>query len=213
MIVATDIIVYDRMDAELEELILFLVAVAGKNADTTARALDSFFYSKNFERVSPFRQIRDMDTVNKMLHVRIKNARLGNYTRLEKAFRQLANSNLDLRNCTLDDLMEIHGVGRKSASCFLAWTRKDVQVAMLDTHLLKYLREVQNALDFDVVGYTQYEEWALIRDEIVSLTIPKSTPPKKLYDKLEAIYLDICKLLQKNPTEYDLELWKRYAGR
>lgn len=212
MIDALNIIKYDRTDAEMEELILFLVCVAGKNAMTTSRLLDSFFYTRKFERVSPFQQIRDMDTVTGMLLERLKSANLGCYTRLETAFRQLANSKLDLKNCTLEQLMDIHGVGRKSASCFLAWTREGVRVAMLDTHLLKYLAKIQNDL-------TKLNELGLLKDadveiynDIYGLAIPQSTPSsQRLYDKLETVYLKICDAQKVNPTEFDLEIWKHYA--
>jgi thermostable 8-oxoguanine DNA glycosylase len=205
MINAREIINFHRSEAEMEELILFLVCVAGKNADTTSRLLDSFFYTKDFDRVSPFQQIREMDTVYGMLGQRIRNARLGCYGKLEKAFRQLANSNLNLYNCKLEELMSIHGVGRKSASCFLAWTRKDVKVAMLDTHLLKYLRQVQ-----DNIRLGSFDKWKEYR----TIVIPKSTPSsKKLYDTLEKFYLEICEFRKVNPTEFDLEIWKHYAGK
>lgn len=212
MINAREIINFHRSEADLEELILFLVCVAGKNADTTSRLLDTFFYTKDFDRVSPFQQIREMDTVYGMLGQRIKNARLGCYGKLEKAFRQLATSNINLYNCTLEELMQIHGVGRKSASCFLAWTRQGVKVAMLDTHLLKYLRWQQEYFlsDKRVTGGL----WDEIHEKYKGINIPKSTPSSvKLYNKLEEIYLNICEVYQQDPTEMDLEIWRYYSSR
>lgn len=189
MVNASDIINYNRTDAELEELILFLVCVAGKNADTTARLLDTFFYTVDFELVSPFNQIREINTVSGMLLTRLKESRLGCYTKLEKAFYQLANSKINLRTCTLEELMEIHGVGRKSASCFLAWTREGVKVAMLDTHLLR-----------------EIADWGTVN-------VPKSTPAsKREYDRLENIYLTRCEDLKVNPTEYDLQIWVKRSS-
>lgn len=211
MIDATDIIQHERTDEQLEELMLFLVAVAGKNADTTSRLLSNFFYTADFKRVSPFQQIRDMDTVSGMLLERLKTSRLGCYTKLEKAYRQLANSKIDFRTCTLEELMTIHGVGRKSASCFVAWTRKGEQLAMLDTHLLKFLRSQQEYFVSD--NRMKGGLWDEIHDKIKDVKIPKTTPSSaKLYNLLEEIYLDICKVYKKNPTEFDLEIWRMYSG-
>jgi thermostable 8-oxoguanine DNA glycosylase len=204
---------YDRTDAQLEELILFLVAVAGKNAETTAKLLDKFFYTDTAE-VSPFMQIKGMDTVTGMVMERIKKAGFGCHTRLTKGFLQLAYSKLDLRNCSLDELMEIHGVGRKSASCFLAWTRKDVKVAMLDTHLLKYLNYIRRTGDLMLKGIKMDEDeiYTMLGDKFMDMEMPKSTPSsKKQYDFLENKFLSICLYLSMNPTEWDLEIWKYYS--
>lgn len=208
MVNAQDIIQYDRTDWELEELVLFLVAVAGHNAETTSKALRNFFYT---DKVSPFQQVKEMDTVTGMLLERLKQARMGCYTKLEKSYRQLANSNIDLRTCTLEDLMKFHGVGRKSASCFIGWTRRGQKMAMLDTHLLKFLRSQQTYFLSSVCPRTPLS--LSIAEQFKDLKIPRTTPSsKKLYDKLENIYLDICKFYKKDPIEFDLELWKLYSA-
>lgn len=201
MINAKDIIKYDRTEEELQELILFLIAVAGKNADTTARMLDKLLSIYPSAKLSPFDRVKAIttgrvpgraaiyiptwDTFEELL----KRCGFGCQTRLARAFTEVANSGLNLKTCSLDDLMSIHGIGRKSASCFLAWTRPKVKVAMLDVHLMKY-----------------------IRNEMGHADAPKATPSsKKQYDYYEKLYLDHCKKLKKDPTSYDLEIWKKYA--
>ena len=187
MIDPNNIINYNRTTSELEELILFLVAVAGKNAATTSKNLDRFL--SDYCPFTPFKVVK-LFHESKLKDV-LRHYGFGCYNRLARAFTELAESNLDLRTCTLEDLMQIHGIGRKSASCFLAWTREMVNVAMLDTHLMKYIRHE--------LGYTD---------------APKATPStKKQYDFYEKIYLDHCSRLQVNPTYYDLEIWRSYANK
>ena len=207
MIDPNNIINFNRTDAELEELILFLVCVAGKKASTVARNLDFWLHGVDYMEATPFVLIRARDYVpsdgkNSVLYVSLKASGFGQHTKLERAFRELANSNLNLRTCTKEDLMSIHGIGRKSASCFLAWTRKGEDVAILDTHLLKFLRSEQE----------KYKDAPLFHSKVLQdVVIPKSTPTGRLYDKLEKMYLDICKIYGKDPTEFDLEIWKFYS--
>lgn len=193
MINPKDIINHNRTNEELEELILFLICVAGKKALTVAEQLDKFLKVGGttyqiYINKSPFEIIKFLDMHGSLLD-RIKNHGFGQYTKLEKAFREIADSDLDLRTCSKEDLMQIYGIGRKSASCFLAWTRKGEQVAMLDTHVLAELRDLGHKA-------------------------PKSTPSsKKEYDRLEKIWLDHCKLLKVNPIEYDLQVWIKRSSK
>jgi thermostable 8-oxoguanine DNA glycosylase len=188
MINEQDIIKFDRTEEELEELILFLIAVAGKNANTTARMIEEFW----IPTISPFETVRLWaEQGEEKFKAKLKKIGFGCQSRLVKAFTEIANSNLDLKTCSRDDLLKIHGIGMKSANCFLSWTRKGTKLAMLDTHLMKFIR--------NELGYKD---------------APKSTPSSnKQYDKWEKIYLDHCAKKKVDPTEYDLKIWKRYAKR
>lgn len=225
MIDVNNIIDFNRSDEELEELILFLIAVAGKKADRTARQLTNWI-DMGGVKTNPFAiiHIRNYVPVGKTettLLRTLKEAGFGCYTRLEKAFAQIASSNINLRTCTKEDLMKIHGIGRKSASCFLAWTRKGEKVAMLDTHLLKYLKMVklsyEDVLDYlwnkkkQRLLYMSTEPYRLYK-LVENVDIPESTPSsKRVYDVLEEFYLGICKMKKVDPVEYDLEIWKYYS--
>jgi hypothetical protein len=221
MVDPNNIINYNRTDEELEELILFLIAVAGKNAATTARQLDAFLqgagstpfnkvklYDRpgvhgqfayhrhnpirydNFGIIDPAVAVRYEVRQYNDLPSALKAYGFGCQTRLARAFREVTNSGINLRGCSMAQLMAIHGIGRKSASCFLAWTRKYVRVAMLDVHLMKFIR--------DDLGHDE---------------APKNTPSsRKQYDHYEKIYLDHCDKIGVNPTEYDLMIWKHYAN-
>lgn len=188
MINPEDIIRYNRTTEEEQELILFLIAVAGKNANTTSRLLHNLLTSIKGD--TPFDKINKLAKKGQENFKEVlKSIGFGCHTRLARAFTEVASSGIDLKTCTLEDLMEVHGIGRKSASCYLAWTRKGVKVAMLDTHLLKFIR--------DYIGYKD---------------APKATPSsKKQYEKWEKIYLDYCDAKNVDPTEYDLKIWVKYS--
>lgn len=215
MIDPNNIIKFNRSDKELQELLLFLIAVAGKTASQVAPRLHKFLYRLGLDILvnqTPFEIINMFLQYGSMVE-RLKNHGFGCYTRLDRGFKEAANCGLDLRTCTKEDLMQIHGVGRKSASCFLAWTRRGERVAMLDTHLLKYLRYWQTTYAYYPKGHPEYN--ALSASTLLhDIAIPKSTPSsKKMYDRLEQAYLKICETLHKDPVEYDLEIWRYYANK
>ena len=114
--------------------------------------------------------------------------RTGQYNRVSKAIEQ--SLSLNLRKCSLSDLEGIYGVGSKSARFFLLHSRKKVSCAVIDTHILKYLQ-------------TKTEE-----------ELPKSTPNKKLYLRLEKMFLECIGIdyPKKTVAEADLLIWKQYKG-
>lgn len=207
MLDPSNIINYKRTDAELEELVIFLVCVAGKKATTVVKQMEKAFGKSPH---SLFTQIRALDRKNSGLEDVLREHGFGQYTRLTRAFRALAYGNLNLRTCSLEDLMSIHGIGRKSASCFLAWTRPNQSLAMLDTHLLKYLRRVQEAT-INCTLRLELRNISLLK-ELKKVNIPKSTPSsKKLYDFLEQVYLRCADEMGLDPTEMDLQIWREYS--
>lgn len=207
MIDPNNIIDFNRTDEELEELILFLIFVAGKKASTIVKQLESFLNCET--TVRPFDLIRIRACEGLLRHHLEKN-RLGQYTKLERALTELVGSGINLRTCTKEDLMAIHGIGRKSASCFLAWTRKGERVAMLDTHILKWIRHAQHNLGW----LDEKHPLKYFHSYLKDVTIPKSTPSsKKLYDTLETFYLDYCDKMGLDPTAYDLHIWRMYSNK
>jgi thermostable 8-oxoguanine DNA glycosylase len=200
---------YDRFDHELEEFLLFCIMVAGKRADTTARCLDMFL---NWIAVEPnqtpfvhIRRFRQPDDGNNAKGIKAlagaitafnalhPGCGLGQQRRMAQAFLEAARSLTDLRTCELKDLMRIHGIGHKTARLFLLHSRKDARYAVLDTHLLKHLREHEDELGID-------------------LWVPQRTPgnPKE-YAALEAAVLRMADEAKMTPAEYDLHIWRKYA--
>jgi thermostable 8-oxoguanine DNA glycosylase len=116
--------------------------------------------------------------------------KVGQYTRLTKGVMQ--SLDLDLTNCTLEDLLKIHGVGNKTARFFLLHTRKGCEYAVLDTHILAWLRShgVEEA--------------------------PKTTPTdNRLYRLIENRFRHMSRASYPHLTdaEIDLLIWSIQSGR
>lgn len=175
---------------ELEENILFWVCAAGKNGVTAAKSLDKLLTNlgNHFGQDTPFNLLRKM-TGDYHLHLSLpawlKEAGIGCYNNKAVTFRQLASSAIDLQTCTVDDLMSIKGIGPKTARAFLVHTREAQKFAVIDTHILKFLRHQ-------------------------GIMAPKSTPGGKKYNELEKAFLSICDLRGLEVADLDLAIWNHY---
>ncbi len=91
-----------------------------------------------------------------------------------------------MRTCSVDDLENIYGLGRKTSRCFLIHTRKNARVAGLDVHILKFLRDQ-------------------------GIDAPISTPSsRKKYLELEKTFIEFADKAGKPIAEYDLAIWRKY---
>jgi len=179
MIDPTKITNYNRSKEELEEFLIFCLLVAGKTASIQAKKLESFLSGR-----SPFNLLRKYRWDGILLE-RIQNAKLGQYNRLVKAFSQIVD--LDVFACSVADLEKIPGIGPKTARFYILHSRPNQEVAVLDTHILKWLR-----------------------DEL-GLNTPKSTPSSKKYLELEKEFISYCKKHKRKPADLDLEIWNKYS--
>ena len=130
-----DITNYNRTDIELQSFWIFCILVAGKNSDTTSRLVTKLL--KDRGRMTPFEFIKSLKLSE--LHNYLKAHKTGQYDRIRKAL--YFSSKLDLRTCTRDDLMNVYGVGPKTARFFLLHTREFCDEVVLDTHILRWMRE------------------------------------------------------------------------
>lgn len=124
------------------------------------------------------------------MHNALVASKVGQYGRLTKGIMQ--SLDLDLASCTLDDLLSIHGVGNKTARFFLLHTREGCDYAVLDTHILAWLRNRG------------------IPD------VPKSTPSNgKDYRRLEKTFRYLSRLAYPflSDAEIDLLVWSEQSGR
>jgi thermostable 8-oxoguanine DNA glycosylase len=186
MIEPTNITNYNRTQEELEEFLMFAILVAGKTAKTQAEKLNQFLSNSKFIGVTPFKWMRYSFDVSGHLTEQLKRHKLGQYNRIEKAFRGILQFEGRLDTVTLEELESVDGIGPKTARFFLLHSRPNQKVAALDTHILKFLSEK---------GYN----------------VPKSTPSKKKYRKIELDFLAECEKAGKNVADMDLEIWKSYS--
>ena len=178
-------ILFDRTQIELECFLLFCVVVAGKKASVQVELLRLFLDGNS----CPFEYIRELDSLG-TLNQKLKESRLGQYTKTTVCFKALAYSDLDLFTCTIDDLENIYGIGPKTARFFISCTRRNARHAVIDTHLLKYM--------------AQYLGWK----------VPHATlSSKSAYKQIENDWLSHVDNLNVNPAELDLAIWKIYANR
>lgn len=183
---------FNQKSQKLEEVLLFWVCAAGKNAITTARCLDSLLRDLhgefNVKLYRPFDVIGmyiDKYGIN-ALALKIKSHGLGCYNYRARTFYKLVLSGLNLKKCTVEDLEKITGIGPKTSRCFLMHSRKDVRHAGLDTHIKKYLRDCGH-------------------------NVPSALTSKN-YAKYEKIFLSLADRLNKSPAELDLEIWNKYRS-
>lgn len=186
---------FNRTTDQLQEFLLFAICVAGKNSRIQAQKLDDFLrlitnsytaHNKYLPR-DYFHAMRwaGGKGIDKWLRV----VRMGQYNRIGKAFHAIACDNPDLRVITLEGLERVKGVGLKTSRFFMLHTWERAKCAVLDTHILKYLRDC---------GYD----------------VPKSTPQSiKVYRKWESTFLYLYWPFRKELTlaEFDLKIWKKYA--
>jgi len=186
-IVPTDITNYNRTDVELESFWIFCILVAGKNSDTTSRLVSKLLSKRG--KMTPFEYIRSLKLVE-LRNTLVAN-KTGQYDRIKKAL--YFSARLDLRTCTRDDLLDIHGVGPKTARFFLLHTREFCDEVVLDTHILNWMRVKCGIKD-----------------------APKNTPQKP---EKYAKFAGLCKYLieQHFPglslAQADLMVWTMMSGR
>lgn len=178
-----DVTHFDRTKAELETFLLFAILVAGKKASMQAKKLDEFLSEYLQDGETPFDAMRRLlltDTFSEA----IRKHRLGQYTKLESCIPYMVQSKLDLSNCTVDELESIPYVSMKTSRFFLLHSRKNVEHAALDVHILRYMREK------------------------MGIDTPRQTPAsKKKYKELESKFLDHCRAHGLTPSDFDLAIW------
>ncbi|MGD0900268.1 MAG: hypothetical protein ABR915_20740 [Thermoguttaceae bacterium] len=125
---------FDRSQEGLEVFWIFCVVVAGKNADSMAEAVRRLLGG----RPPGQRPLAYLASLGPRLHDALVASRTGQYRRIARALAE--SFDLDLAGAALERLEQVHGVGPKTARYFVLHTRARARVAVLDTHLLKWLK-------------------------------------------------------------------------
>ena len=188
MINPAEVTNYNRTQSELQEFILFCINVAGKKSSIEAPKLEVFIErAKNITKeTSPFNCIKKLiklGRLNEIMHW----AKLSPYAQRYNSYVAVSKIK-DLQSVSLNRLLQIPGIGLKTARFFLSHSREDFDEPMLDTHILRYLRDQ---------GYVD---------------APKSTPSNEnTYFYFANIFKNIARQLGKTVTDLDLEIWKQYS--
>lgn len=185
MINPTQITNYNRTESELEEFLMFAILVAGKTAKTQAQKLENFLRPYTRVGTTPFEGLQHLIDIGALV-TQMRFGRLGQYTRIAEAFRGILQFKGKLKTVSVEELESVKGIGSKTARFFILHSRKDARHAVLDVHILKWMREQ---------GYSA----------------PKQTPTKKKYAVLEAIFLTEAWKHEMTPADFDLMIWKSFS--
>lgn len=178
---------YTRDDESLQAMFLFCCAVANKKASSIAPKVHAFLdgYPGND---MPFEKIKRM-VADGTLEDNLRRVRMGKYSLLTQGYPQVASYPTDfLRTASLDDLMKIKGVGHKTGRFFLLHNRSSADHAVVDTHMLKFLRDVGEK------------------------GVPAKSPSDHSYPILEKMVLSHAGRLGMTPAEFDIRTWRWYEA-
>ena len=179
---------FNRTKADLELFAVFAVCVAGKKAQQTADKVNDNFrdVATPTKQLTPFEAIKNLVDI-KVFVAYLKMAKMGQYRRIYRALRDLVESGIDLKTCTVEELEAIHGIGPKTSRFIIMHSRPNQRLATLDTHILRWMRDQ-------------------------GIETPKATPQsKKLYKELEQKFLTLCDKCAILPSQLDLKIWKQYS--
>jgi len=179
---------YNRNKSQLQEWLLYCVMVAGKKSEIETRKLDTFLEGAKKLDMTPFEYIRYLNDDCGELMDELKECRIAPYQQRHNSFVDVVTLLPDdLRGVTIDDLQEVRGISTKTSRFFLTHSREDFDEPVLDTHILRYLKDV---------GYD----------------VPSSTPQNpKVYAKISNWFKRLANFEGKSVTDFDLEIWKQYS--
>ena len=181
IIIPTSITNFNRNERELQAFWLFCICVAGRSPKQVAAKVNQLTETIP-NNLRPFDWFRMQD-----IRAVLEKHKMGQYSRITKAIQQ--SLDLDLTEADFIELEGVHGVGPKTSRFFLLHSRKNVELAVLDTHILKWLGE-----------------------QVTDAAVPRKTPQKD-YRFWETVFLAIAKAKfpEKTIAEIDLTIWKSFS--
>lgn len=172
----------------LEEWILFGICVANKPADPTAVKVDALLNPPGVifgPSITPFGKVRILIHEGKLGN-ELRRLRFGQYTRIERAFREVVEKIKEPLRTSVAELETVNGIGPKTARMVMLYFKPETACVPLDTHILKWLR----AQGHDA---------------------PVGTPSGKRYLDLEKIFVAEAKKRRMTVKDLDTKVWKMYA--
>jgi len=188
MINPAEVTNYNRTQSELQEFLLFCINVAGKKSSIESPKLEVFIQrAKDITKeTSPFNCIKKLIQLERLQEI-MHWAKLSPYKQRYNSYVDAVKLG-DLQKVTLNRLLQVPGIGLKTARFFLSHSREDFDEPMLDTHILQFLRDN---------GYRN---------------APKSTPSNLgIYNYYANIFKMFARVSGKTVTDLDLEIWKQYS--
>lgn len=179
---------YDRSDEALEAFFMFCCAVAGKKAAMIAPKVHRFV--EGYEGGgTPFQKVRRMNG-EASLDANLRRVSIGKYGLLSRAYTQAVSRPEEfLRTAGIQELQEIPGVGLKTARFFIVHSRAGAEHAVIDTHMLKFLRDSGEP------------------------DVPSgNSPPAAAYLRLEKAVLVHAAQRGMTPADFDLVVWRWYEA-
>ena len=174
---------FKRKPEELTEFLMWCTVTPGKRSDVITPKFNSMF-----EDQTPTKLMRSH---KKNMQASLEKAGIGQYDRITKCWNQikLLLKQQNLRDVTREELINIEGIGPKTASFFIAHSQAWSEVAVLDVHILKYLKQM-----------------------FPSYLVPEQTPQNlEEYQRLEWMFLGIAASKHMSPAELDTEIWQSNA--
>lgn len=179
---------FDRTEHELEEYLLFCIAVANKTASVIAPKIAQFLEAAT-PGEGPFDCVLRLESEGR-LRWELERARTGKYTTLVPTYPDAARRFRGrLSHVGIDELMTLKGVAEKTARYFVLHSREHAgEIAVLDTHVMKYLRHLGHA-------------------------VPDRLPKGEEYLRLERLMLSAAAEVGMSMPAFDLAVWSHYASK
>jgi|SRR3954471_24814897 len=213
---------FNRTQSELEQLLIFSVMVAGKTATTTARALERLFEGFDLTNDTPTAWISRWFIAggDALVRAKLERARTGNYTRLVKFFGELVKNTPTLETLNVDALRKFHGISYKTAKMIVLHSKPNERHAVIDTHVLKFLRDVIGVKGLPKASPSSFRQYELLEDVFLRWVDERIRYQKHIcIPKPGGGLIDRCLILERNPltggpnyAKFDLELWNVYSG-
>jgi thermostable 8-oxoguanine DNA glycosylase len=163
----------------LQELIIFAICVAGKQAHRTAQLVNKLI--EQGVGHTPFERIKYLQAKN-WLYNALLTLKFGQYDRIYKALTSVVK--LDVSDLSIDKLEACPGIGPKTARLIMLYHKPELECVPLDTHVLGFLRRI---------GYNA----------------PRTTPPKgKRYNELEEGFCAEARRRGVSVVALDQDIWR-----
>ena len=191
MINPTSITNFKRTDKELEQFFVFCWFSKAANAKQLGVKINNLFDHLDDAcedmdlNLSPFGQL-NYCLQSDLLKSLLEEFKVGKYEAFIKAFSSFGR--LNLRTCSIEDVENIPGIGKKIARMFLLHSRHNQRYVCLDTHLMKEARKIGAT---DQITAPHGQKYLDIEEKMI----------KFLTDRYK--YVDFAK--------FDLDCWKSYS--